>query len=152
MSNKKTIIEAHLLVCFNLDMKKVNAILVFLISSLTITGISFVDGKIWDIIFIIVGMIAYAIVGFFFSIGLLSTKKDGQGAFAFVFFLLILGGYGVYKGLEALRKWILSWPLAAKIIVPSVIGTIIIIGIFLTTRYALKNKNKLKKDFDNEEE
>lgn len=133
-------------------MKKVNAILVFLISSLTITGISFIDGKIWDIIFIIVGMIAYAIVGFFFSIGLLSTKKDGQGAFVFVFFLLILGGYGVYKGLEALRKWILSWPLAAKIIVPSVIGTIIIIGIFLTTRYALKNKNKLKKDFDNEEE
>ena len=71
-------------------MKKLNALLVFLISSIAITGISFIDGKIWDIIFLVVGMIAYAIVGFLFSIGLLSTKKDGKDAYAFVFLLLLL--------------------------------------------------------------
>ena len=57
------------------------------------------------------------------------------------------------EGGEALRNWILSWPLAAKIAVPSAIGAAIIIGIVLTIRYAIKNKEKLKKeDSDNEEE
>ena len=87
-------------------MKKLNAILVFLISSVAITSISFIDGKIWDIVFFAVGLIAYAIVGGLFSIGILSTKQDGADAYAFVFFLLILGGYGVYKLLELIRNWI----------------------------------------------
>lgn len=134
-------------------MKKINALLVFLVSSLAITGISFIDGKIWDLIFLVVGLVAYAIVGVLFSIGILSTKKQGGDAYALVFFLLFLGGYGIYKALEALRNWILSWPLPAKIAVPSVIGTAIIVGIILTIRYAIKNKDKLKKeDSDNEEE
>ncbi|MDY2896451.1 MAG: hypothetical protein SOT51_06135 [Candidatus Enterosoma sp.] len=42
-------------------MKKINTLLVFLISGLAITGDSFIDGKIWDVIFLVVGMIAYAI-------------------------------------------------------------------------------------------
>ena len=134
-------------------MKKINALLVFLISSLAITGISFIDGKIWDVIFIVVGLVAYAIVGVLFSIGILSTKKQGSDAYALVFFLLLLGGYGVYKALEALRNWILSWPLAAKIAAPIAIGAAIIVCIILTIRYAIKNKDKLKKeDSGNEEE
>ena len=134
-------------------MKKINALLVFLISSLAITGTSFIDGKIWDVIFIVVGLVAYAIVGVLFSIGILSTRKQGSDAYVLVVFLLLLGGYGVYKALEALRNWILSWPLAAKIAVPSSIGAAIIVGIVLTIRYAIKNKDKLKKeDSDNEEE
>ena len=133
-------------------MKKINALLVFLISSLIITGLSFIDGKIWDVIFLVIGLVAYAIVGILFSIGILSTRKQGSDAYALVFFLLLLGGYGVYKALEALRKWILSWSLAAKIAVPSALGTAIIVGIILTIRYSIKNKDKLKKeDSDNEE-
>ena len=133
-------------------MKKINALLVFLISSLAITGISFIDGKVWDVIFVVVGLVAYAIVGVLFSIGILSTKKQGGDAYALFFFLLILGGYGVYKALEALRNWILSWPLAAKIAVPSAIGAAIIVGIVLTIRYAIKNKDKLKKEHSDNEE
>ena len=76
-------------------MKKLNALLVFLISSLTITGVSFIDGKIWDVIFIVVGMVTYAIVGVLFSIGVLHGKEAGKEAYVFVFFLLILAGYGV---------------------------------------------------------
>ena len=134
-------------------MKKINALMVFLISSLAITGISFIDGKIWDVVFLVVGLVTYAIVGALFSIGILSTRKQGSDAYALVFFLLLLGGYSFYKALEALRNWILSWPLAAKIAVPSAIGTAIIVGIVLTVRYAIKNKEKLKKeDSDNEEE
>ena len=134
-------------------MKKINALSVFLISSLAITGISFIDGKVWDVIFVVVGLVAYAIVGILFSIGILSTRKQGSDAYAVVFFLLLLGGYGVYKTLEALRNWILSWPLTATIAVPSAIGAAIIVGIVLTIRYAIKNKDKLKKEHpDNEEE
>ena len=134
-------------------MKRINALLVFLISSLAITGISFIDGKVWDVIFVVVGLIAYAIVGVLFSIGILSTRKQGSDAYVLVFFLLLLGGYSVYKALEALRNWILSWPLAAKIAVPSSIGTAIIVGIVLTVKYAIKNKEKLKKeDSENDKE
>lgn len=129
-------------------MKKLNALLVFLISSIAITGISFIDGKIWDIIFLVVGMIAYAIVGFLFSIGLLSTKKDGKDAYAFVFLLLLLGGFGFYKLLELIRNWILSWPLFVKILVPTLIIVGICVGIFFVVRrmIILKKHPELAKE------
>lgn len=129
-------------------MKKLNALLVFLISSIAITGISFIDGKIWDIIFLVVGMIAYAIVGFLFSIGLLSTKKDGKDAYAFVFLLLLLGGFGFYKLLELIRNWILSWPLFVKILVPTLIIAGICVGIFFVIRrmIILKKHPELAKE------
>lgn len=108
-------------------MKKLIALLVFLISSLTITGISFIDGKIWDIVFLIVGMIAYAIVGVLFSIGFLHGKESGRDAYLYVIFLLILLGYGFYKLLGKLKVWIMAWSLAAKIAVPSVIFAVIVV-------------------------
>lgn len=120
-------------------MKKLNALLVFLISSLTITGVSFIDGKIWDVIFIVVGMVAYAIVGVLFSIGVLHGKEAGKEAYVFVFFLLILAGYGVYKGLEKLRLWILAWPLAIKIIVPIMIA--LLIGALITLIIIKRERN-----------
>lgn len=120
-------------------MKKLNALLVFLISSLTITGVSFIDGKIWDVIFIVVGMVTYAIVGVLFSIGVLHGKEAGKEAYVFVFFLLILAGYGVYKGLEKLRLWILAWPLAIKIIVPIMIA--LLIGALITLIIIKRKRN-----------
>lgn len=121
-------------------MKSLNALLVFLISSLAITGVSFVDGKIWNVIFLVIGMIAYAIVGILFSIGVLYGKEAGKEAYAFVFLLLLLAGYGVYKGLEHLRLWILAWPLALKIIVPAVVGFCIVAVIILIVIKRRKSK------------
>lgn len=123
-------------------MKRLKVLLVFLISSLAITGVSFIDGKIWDIIFLVIGMIAYAIVGILFSIGVLHGKEAGKEAYAFVFFLLLLAGYGVYKGLEHLRLWILAWPLALKIIVPAVVGFCIVGVIILIFFKRRKSKNE----------
>ncbi len=120
-------------------MKKLNALLVFLISILAITGVSFIDGKIWNVIFLVVGMIAYAIVGILFSIGVLHGKEAGKDAYAFVFFLLILAGYGVYKGLEKLRLWILAWPLVVRIIVPIMIA--LLIGALITLIIIKRKRN-----------
>ena len=120
-------------------MKKLNALLVFLISILAITGVSFIDGKIWNVIFLVVGMIAYAIVGILFSIGVLHGKEAGKDAYAFVFFLLILAGYGVYKGLEKLRFWILAWPLVVRIIVPIMIA--LLIGALITLIIIKRKRN-----------
>ena len=72
-------------------MKKLKALLVFLISSLAITGVSFIDGKIWNVIFLVVGMIAYVIVGILFSIGVLHGKEAGKAPmrlFSFYYYLL----------------------------------------------------------------
>ena len=123
-------------------MKKLNALLVFLISSIAITGISFIDGKIWDIVFVIVGLIAYSIVGFLFSIGVLSTRQNGKDAYMLVFFLLILGGFGVYKLLEMARNWILSWPLFVKIMVPSFIIAGMCVAIFFVVRKMVEEGKK----------
>lgn len=120
-------------------MKKLNALLVFLISILAITGVSFIDGKIWKVIFFVVGMIAYAIVGILFSIGVLHGREAGKDAYSFVFFLLIIAGYGVYKGLEKLRLWILAWPLVVKIIVPIMIA--LLIGALITLIIIKRKRN-----------
>ena len=129
-------------------MKKLNALLVFLISSIAITGISFIDGKIWDVVFIVIGLIAYSIVGFLFSIGVLSTRQNGKDAYMLVFFLLILGGFGVYKLLEMARNWILSWPLLVKIMVPSFIfaGTCIVFFFVVRKMVEEGKENKVKEE------
>ncbi|MBQ7788845.1 MAG: hypothetical protein IJ398_04230 [Clostridia bacterium] len=116
--------------------KKVGAgvtLLVTLISALGITGIGFVDDAIWKIVFIVVGMIAYSIVGVLFSIGLLSKASAGGKAYTVVFLGLIVFGYFVYNWLEKLRLWILSWHLAFKIIVPVVLvfAILSIIGLLI---------------------
>ena len=123
-------------------MRSLKALLVFLISGLTLTGVSFIDGKIWEGVFIVVGMLAYAIVGFLFSIGLLKGKEAGKEAYAFVFVLILLAGYGAYKGLESLRLWILSWPLWVKILTISLI--VVAIGLTIFFLVFLHNKAKRK--------
>ena len=129
-------------------MKKYIALLTFLISSLTITGISFIDGKIWDVVFLVIGMIAYAIVGVLFSIGVLHGKQAGKDAYAFITVLLLLGGYAAYKGLLAFKEWVISWPLFVKIIVPTIIF-LLIVGIIVLIVFKKKKGNK---DVPGEEE
>ena len=106
-------------------------LLVSLITSLSITGISFLDDKIWNLIMLIIGMIAYSIVGFLFSIRLIFGRKAGKEAYAAVFIILLILGYCVYNGIIKLQQWILSWPLYVKIIVPSVLVCLIAATIVL---------------------
>lgn len=106
-------------------------ILTTLITSLAITGISCLDDKIWNIIMLIIGMLAYSIVGILFSFGLIHGKNAGKEAYAFVFIILLILGYCVYCGIVTIQNWIITWPLSVKIIVPSLLFVaIIIINLF----------------------
>ena len=102
------------------------ALLIVLITSVTITGISFLDDKIWNIIIAVVGVIAYGIVGLLYSIHLIDGKQEGKTAYAAVFIILIIIGFLIYQGILKVEQWILSWPLAVKIFVPTVMGLLII--------------------------
>lgn len=113
-------------------MKKYLSLLIFLVASLSITGISFFDDIFWDKILVGLGMASYSIVGGLFYIGLLKNKQDGKDAYVVILFILLLGLYGVYKGILRLKAWIVSWHLAFKIIVPIVLlGLIILVLIFV---------------------
>lgn len=115
-------------------------ILTTLITSLTITGISYLDDKIWNLIMVVIGMLAYSIVGVLFSIGLLHGKDAGKEAYIFFFIILLILGYCVYNGIISFQNWILSWPLDVKIIVPICI-VLLISGIILL----MIHKNKKNK-------
>lgn len=121
-------------------MKKYLALLIFLLSSLTIIGISFLDGKIWDIILIVFGIIAYGIVGMLFSIGIIRDKADGKEAYIIVMIILIFGGYWVYKGIQKFHLWILSWPPLWKIMTIIIIS-VLCIGTFIFLVKSWKNNN-----------
>ena len=116
-------------------MKKLNSLIVLLVSGITLTGISFIDDKIWGIVFLVIGMIAYAAVGLLYSIGVLRGRSAGKDAYALFFTLLLLGGYGVYSFLNWYRSWVLSWPLVAKIIVPIVMGLVLIAVIVVVIKH-----------------
>ena len=124
---------------FSLGVYKI--LLVTLITSLTITGISYIDDKIWNIIMLVIGMIAYSIVGFLFSLGLLDGKQVGKEAYAAVFILLILFGYGVYCGIKQLQQWVYSWSLPIKIIVPIVLGVLIVGTIIVIIKIKCKSNS-----------
>ena len=121
-------------------------LLVSLITSLSITGISFLDDKIWNLIMLIIGMIAYSIVGFLFSIRLISGKQASKEAYAAAFIILLILGYCVYNGIIKLQQWILSWPLYVKIIVPSVlvclIAATIVLVVLISRRSAEDGKEQ----------
>ncbi len=127
-------------------------ILTTLITSLAITGISCLDDKIWNIIMIVIGMLAYSIVGLFFSIGLIHGKNAGKEAYAFVFIVLLILGYCVYSGIVAIQNWILSWPLYVKILVPSLLlfAIIAIIVVLLFKKCKTKSQNSANNNNDTE--
>lgn len=51
-------------------------LLITLITATAITGISFLDDHIWNIVMAIVGVVAYGIVGLLYSAHLISGKKS----------------------------------------------------------------------------
>ena len=107
------------------EVRNLHTLLVFLISSITITGIFFIDSAFWDIVFYVVGEIAYIIVSLLIMLGVLPTKQLRSDAYIFISILLILGGYAVYKALVRFKKWVLAWPVYVKILVPAAIVLLI---------------------------
>ena len=107
------------------------ALLTIAVSSLTITGVAAIDGQFWNVLLKILGLIAYGIVGLLISIGLLKGRKASYKAYLFIFGLLILGAFEVYRLLSMFNQWVFGWPLFVKILVPSALFLIIVLIIVL---------------------
>lgn len=116
-------------------MKKYLSLFIFLLTSLSITGISFFDGLIWDNILKALSYISYLIVWGLLSSGLVKGKQNGKDAFIVVLFILLIGVYGIYKGILKLKAWIISWHLAFKIIVPIVLLCLVIFVLILVIKH-----------------
>ena len=85
------------------------SLVMFLLSSVAITGSSFWDDQIWNGVFYVVDLAAYAIIGILMSVGLIEGKGMGQDAYKIALFVLLLAGIDVYKGLSFVRILVLSW-------------------------------------------
>ena len=116
-------------------------LLISLISSLTITGVGFIDDKIWNLIFVIIGMVSYAIVSLLYSIKALKGKQAGKEAYTTIFLILIIIGFYIYQGVINFQKWLMSWPLWVKIMVPSILLILIIMVVILMC-IKIKKTNK----------
>ena len=110
----------------NKGITALKSLLIVLITSISITGISFLDDKIWNIIIAVIGVSAYGIVGLLYSIHLIDGKQEGKTAYAAVVIILIIIGFLIYQGIIMVEQWILSWPIAVKIIVPTIMGLLIV--------------------------
>lgn len=123
------------------SLKDYKALLVTLISLLAITGIGFIDDAIWNIVFAIIGVLAYLIVGFLYSTGLIDGRREGSEANSAIFIILIIIGIIIYQGLRKFQKWLVSWPLAIKIIVPSFLLLLIAFVIIMMIVLRKKDNN-----------
>jgi hypothetical protein len=119
-------------------------LLIVLITSISITGISFLDDKIWNIIIAVIGVSAYGIVGLLYSIHLIDGKQEGKTAYAAVVIILIIIGFLIYQGIIMVEQWILSWPIAVKIIVPTIMG-LLIVGTTILLVIEKKKKTNIRK-------
>ena len=121
------------------------SLIVFFLSSIAITGSSFWDNQIWNGVFYVAGLAAYAIVGILMAAGLIEGKGMGRDAYKIALFVLLLAGIGVYKGLSFVRAWMLSWELWVKILVVTLISAIGIVAVTLAVFRNIK-KNKRVND------
>ena len=121
------------------------SLIVFFLSSIAITGSSFWDNQIWNGVFYVAGLAAYAIVGILMSTGLIEGKGMGRDAYKIALFVLLLAGIGVYKGLSFVRAWMLSWEPWVKILVVTLISAIGIAAVTLAVFRDIK-KNKRVND------
>ena len=129
-------------------MKNFKALLIALISGLSITGISFIDGKIWNVLFYVIGIISYLIVGVLISFGLLASRKARSEAYAIVFAALALSCLWFYNLLAKFRVWLLDLPIFVKIIVP--ISLILAIVALIVANCILNSKKKKENKTKNE--
>ena len=105
------------------------SLIVALVGTISITGISLLDSGFWNLLFRILGMTAYGIVGILYAIGAISTKKEGSEAFWKTLAILIILGFFVYEGIVKVQEWFLSWALGWKIAFFSILGLLLAIVI-----------------------
>jgi len=112
-------------------MKKWIAVLIILLTSVSITGFSYIDNLILDRV--IAGLVAVStfIVGLLYKFGILYTRRDGSDTFKGVFIMLLIISLVMYLGIRKFQEWVLAWPQFVKIIVPLVMGLMIISIILL---------------------
>lgn len=122
--------------------------LVFLVSCITITGLSFVDNLIIDRIIAGLGAAAFGIVHLLYQMGLIRGKQQGSDAFKFIFGSLLILVLLIYLGIRKLQEWISMWPLFVKILVPSVFGFLVIL-IVLSIVFSKKKANKCNSNNQN---
>ena len=132
----------------NKGITALKSLLIVLITSISITGISFLDDKIWNIIIAVIGVSAYGIVGLLYSIHLIDGKQEGKTAYAAVVIILIIIGFLIYQGIIMVEQWILSWPIAVKIIVPTIMG-LLIVGTTILLVIEKKKKTNIRKQEEN---
>lgn len=128
----------------NKGITALKSLLIVLITSISITGISFLDDMIWNIIIAVIGVSAYGIVGLLYSIHLIDGKQEGKTAYAAVVIILIIIGFLIYQGIIMVEQWILSWPIAVKIIVPTIMG-LLIVGTTILLVIEKKKKTNIRK-------
>ena len=104
------------------SIKGLTTLLIFLISGFVITGISFLDGKAWEVIFGIAGSVAYAIVGILIDAGLNLNKHERSELFWAILLILVVFIYKIYCALVDFKLWLVSIPLWIKILVVSIFG------------------------------
>ena len=125
-------------------MKKWVLIISSIITSLSITGIGFIDNLIRDKNMANTITVASGIVGILYSFGFLSKRGSGAKAYIAILLLLLCAEFYVYKGIIDLQNWIISWDLWIKILIPTVIG-LCFIGILIWISYStyMEQKSKL---------
>ena len=114
-------------------MRKIS-LLLFLFTNLTITGFSLFDNALLNQIVAIMGTISYAIVGLLYKLGCIHGRKEGSESFFTFLGALLLVGFLLYLGICNFQNWVHSWHLAAKIIVPIVLGLLFIGSLVLAIR------------------
>ena len=118
------------------------SLIIALAGTISITGISLLDSSFWNLLFRILGMIAYGIVGVLYAIGAISTKKGGSEAFWKTLAILIILGFFIYEGMGRVQNWFLSWALGWKIVFFSVLGAILIFVVFLLIKSKISSQEE----------
>ena len=125
----------------------VKFLLVFFMSGLVITGISFIDSKIWNIIFAVAAAIAGEIVANLANIFFLSKHDRGQLTLAITIILLALV-YKIYEAFYHFKLWLVSLSIWIKLIpvFVFVIGLIVVLAIFIRKKQKSKKPVEVDKN------
>lgn len=113
-------------------MKKSNlwlqiTLLTTLITNLSITGFGLLDNLLWNKIMLWIGMIAYSVVSFLYSMHFINSRQQGRMSYRYVLVLLLIGLGIVYSAIAYIQQWILSWHIAFKITVIALLAILIIL-------------------------
>lgn len=95
-------------------MKEYKKLLTFFVGLIAISGIGLIDDLIWGVVFGIVGLIAYAVVGVLYKTGIISGIKAGSEANSAIFIIILIAGISLalwlIKVINAFKEWLLSIP------------------------------------------